>query len=133
MMTSDAPDIFSLLGASAVDNPGLDRIVAESGDTVVALFLWGENCYNCEQAKGALRLALDKVLRCGFRWLHADVYAHPEIAQRFALHGIPVFLFFHRGKKLGKITAYPGNDAFVATLERIAAQCAMSSPLPSFS
>jgi hypothetical protein len=36
------------------------------------------------------------------RWLHTNVYAHPELGRRFGLHGIPVFMFFHKGKKLAR-------------------------------
>ena len=40
-----------------------------------------------------------------------DVYAHPAVAHRYGIHGIPHFLLFRGGKKLGKMSEFRG-DAF---------------------
>ena len=39
-----------------------------------------------------------------FKLYAVDVYAHPEVARRFAVFGIPHFLLFKGGKKLGKMS-----------------------------
>ena len=45
-----------------------------------------------------------------------DVYAHPEVARRFAVHGIPHFLLFKNGKKLGKMSEFKGESFWLAVV-----------------
>jgi len=39
------------------------------------------------------------------------------MATRFGLHGIPAFFVFRGQRKMGRITEWPGAQAFVATIE----------------
>jgi hypothetical protein len=39
------------------------------------------------------------------------------MATRFGLHGIPAFFVFAGTRKLGRITAWPGVDAFAEAIE----------------
>jgi hypothetical protein len=51
------------------------------------------------------------------RWLHDNVYDDPDMAARFGLHGIPVFFVFRSERKMGRITAWPGPQAFIEAIE----------------
>ncbi|ACQ97691.1 thioredoxin family protein [Burkholderia pseudomallei MSHR346] len=38
----------------------------------------------------------DAIRALGLKWFHSNVYANPELARRFALHGVPAWFFFRR-------------------------------------
>ena len=97
----------------------LDEVLGNSPANLDILFLWGHDCVNCEIAKAAILAASTQFQWPDVRWLHVNVYADPEMATRFGLHGIPVFLVFRHGQKLGRITAWPGADAFVDAIEKL--------------
>jgi hypothetical protein len=61
----------------------------------------------------------DEVKSLGFQWYDVNVYENLELGTRFGLHGIPAFLFFHRGKKLGKISPFPGIEPFLTALRAL--------------
>ena len=83
------------------------------------LFLWGKDCPNCDIAKGQMLLAQERFQWPDVDWLHDNVYEDPAMATRFGLHGIPAFLVFRGGKKLGRIGQWPGTDAFVAAIDKL--------------
>jgi hypothetical protein len=103
---------FAAFGMREVDDGSIDAAVAAAGDDLVCVFFWGLDCFNCEMAKKAMLARPEPVRALGLHWLHANVYAHPELGKRFGLHGIPVFMFFHRGKKLGRATGWHGQAQF---------------------
>jgi thioredoxin-like negative regulator of GroEL len=107
---------FAAFGMREVNGETIDAAVAAAGDDLVCVFFWGVDCFNCEMAKKAMLAQPAAVRELGLRWLHANVYAHPELGQRFGLHGIPVFMFFHRGKKLGRATGWHGHAQFAAAV-----------------
>lgn len=107
---------FAAFGMCEVDGESIDAAIAAAGDALVCVFFWGGDCFNCEMAKTALLAQPEPMRSLGLHWLHANVYAHPELGQRFGLHGIPVFLFFHRGKKLGRATGWHGHAQFAAAV-----------------
>ncbi len=103
---------FQQFGMEPVGSAGFDAALAQAGDDLVGVYFWGEDCFNCEQFKKAAQLKSGEWHGLGLHWLQADVYADPALGQRFGLHGVPTFYFFHRGKKLGRITSWPGWPAF---------------------
>jgi thioredoxin-like negative regulator of GroEL len=107
---------FAAFGMREVNTETFDAAIAAAGDALVCVFFWGVDCFNCEMAKRAMLAQPAAVRELGLHWLHANVYAHPELGQRFGLHGIPVFLFFHRGKKLGRATGWHGHAQFAAAV-----------------
>lgn len=110
--------ILDRLGMRAVSLAGLDPLLAEPGmPRLTILFLWGRNCPNCDIAKAALSLSPDRFRWPNVRWLHDNVYEDPAMATRFGLHGIPVFLVFRGTRPIGRITSWPGSDAFGAAIE----------------
>lgn len=108
----DETTFFQQFGMQSVNSAGFDAALAAAGDALVGMYFWGEDCFNCEQFKKAATLKRDAFTGLGVHWLHADVYADPALGQRFGLHGVPTFYFFHRTRKLGRITSWPGWPAF---------------------
>ena len=115
-MTSNHP-VFEILEMEAFDSRSLDNILQSEGLKI--LFLWGYNCPNCEVAKSSLEIEAEKIKEFPFKWFHCNVYEDFDVSTRFGLHGIPVFLFFNGSKNLGRITSYPGFEAFYEVLNKI--------------
>jgi thioredoxin-like negative regulator of GroEL len=44
------------------------------------------------------------------RVVKVDAYQHPELATRFGLFGIPAFVLFKGGRKLGMMRQYHGRE-----------------------
>jgi len=107
---------FDLLAMQEVDGSTIDAAIAGAGDQLVCVFFWGVDCFNCEMAKRAMLANPDPIRHLGLHWLHANVYAHPDLGRRFGLHGIPVFMFFQNGKRLGRATGWHGNGQFAAAV-----------------
>lgn len=107
---------FAEFAMHEVDGNSIDDAIADAGDSLVCVFFWGIDCFNCEMAKKAMLTRPEPIRALGLTWLHANVYAHPELGRRFGLHGIPVFMFFHKGKKLGRATGWHGHAQFEAAI-----------------
>jgi thioredoxin-like negative regulator of GroEL len=95
----------------------LDTALHAPGDELRVLYLWGPDCPNCVIFKRRLPFVLESLTDVKFQLFALDVYAHPEVATRFAVHGIPHFLLFKSGKKLGKMSEFRG-DRFWADVVR---------------
>lgn len=100
----------------------LDSELAASPASLDILFLWGRDCVNCDVAKAEMLLSSDRFRWPDVRWHHANVYNDQEMATRFGLHGVPTFFVFRHGRKLGRITEWPGADAFVGAIEKLRAE-----------
>ncbi|MGO4328311.1 thioredoxin family protein [Cupriavidus sp. 2TAF22] len=107
---------FETFGMREVNGDDIDAAIAAADDALVCVFFWGVDCFNCEMAKKAMLANPEPVRALELHWLHANVYAHPELGRRFGLHGIPVFMFFHKGKKLGRATGWHGHGQFAAAV-----------------
>ncbi|MBP0636391.1 co-chaperone YbbN [Cupriavidus sp. AcVe19-6a] len=107
---------FEAFGMRQVDDASIDAAIAQAGDALVCVFFWGVDCFNCEMAKKAMLANPEPIRALGLHWLHANVYAHPALGKRFGLHGIPVFMFFQSGKKLGRATGWHGHGQFAAAV-----------------
>jgi thioredoxin-related protein len=124
----DDTSFFQQFDMQAVASAGFDDALAAAGDALVGMYFWGEDCFNCEQFKKAATLKREAFTGLGVHWLHADVYADPALGQRFGLHGVPTFYFFHRTRKLGRITSWPGWPAFEQAVRDLQARIAAGSP-----
>jgi hypothetical protein len=114
----NAHPLFDVLAMQPVTADTLDTMLVD--DTLVRiLFLWGHDCPNCDIAKTAMLDALDDLRWPDVRWLQANAYDDPAVAIRFGLHGIPAFLVFRGARTIGRISPWPGRDAFVAAIERV--------------
>ncbi len=97
-----------------------DQLVGAAPELVVVYF-WGPQCPNCEVfARDLPELLTD--LPAGVRVVKVNAYEHPELARRFALFGIPSFVLFKAGKKLGMMRQYYGREYWKTVIaERAAA------------
>jgi thioredoxin 1 len=89
-----------------------DRIAAPGGKLLVA-YLWGPDCPNCLIFKRSLPKLLEQLASVEAEVLEVHVYAHPEVATRYGVHGIPHFLLFKNGQKLGKMSEFRGEKYWV--------------------
>lgn len=96
-----------------IDAAELDAELAAAGEQLLVLYLWGPDCPNCVIFKRRLPVLLESLADVRFRLLALDVYTHPEVATRFAVHGIPHFILFKAGKKLGKMSEFRGDRFWV--------------------
>jgi hypothetical protein len=111
------PEFFHRFPMKKVSDASLDDVLREGGAPVGILFLWGRDCPNCDIAKRAMLLALDRFQWPQVRWMHDNVYEDPTLATRFGLHGIPAFIVFRGAGKIGRITEWPGAQLFVSAIE----------------
>lgn len=118
MSETSVPDFFAHFAMQAVDATGLDAALGGNAQALNILFLWGRDCPNCDIAKRAILQSAARFRWPEVRWLQGNVYAEPELGTRFGLHGIPAFIVFRGTRKIGRITPWPGTDAFVAAIER---------------
>lgn len=110
---------FEKLKVTELDETNFDATLEAHNKHLSVVFFWGHNCPNCEVAKNILSLEAAAVLPYALHWFHVNAYDHMELAKRFGLHGIPVFLFFKNKKNLGKMTTFPGLETFLSVLEKL--------------
>ena len=112
MSDTAVPDFFDRFPMQRVTSDALDAVLAGSDGGLDVLFLWGRDCPNCDIAKRAILAQPQRMQWREVRWLHDNVYEDAAMATRFGLHGIPTFFVFRNGKRLGRITSWPGIEAF---------------------
>jgi len=122
MGETTVPDFFDRFAMQRVHSGELDAVLADSSATLDVLFLWGRDCPNCDIAKRAILAQPDRLSWPQVRWLHCNVYDDEAMATRFGLHGIPTFFVFARGKRLGRITSWPGAEAFRTAIAELLAR-----------
>lgn len=94
----------------------LDALLAQPSERLLLLYLWGPNCPNCEVFKRSLPNLLPELEALPVDFVALDVYQYPEVARRFAVYGIPHFLLFQGGKKLGKMSEFRGESFWLAVV-----------------
>jgi hypothetical protein len=115
------PGFFETVPMRAVTSSTLDDALADDGMLRI-LFLWGRDCPNCDIAKAQMLQSPARFQWPDVTWLHDNVYDDRPMATRFGLHGIPTFMVFRGGTKLGRISPWPGADHFIAAIERARAR-----------
>lgn len=121
-METAVPDFFERFPMQRVTSAGLDAVLGDGSAALDLLFLWGRDCPNCDIAKRAILLRPDAMRWPRVRWLHGNVYDDEAMATRFGLHGIPAFFVFAHGQRLGRITGWPGTEAFRTAIDGILAR-----------
>ena len=94
---------------------GLDERIANASGLLV-VYLWGPDCPNCVIFKRSLPKLLAQLSDVNADFVAVDVYAHPEVGQRFGVFGIPHFLLFKAGKKLGKMSEFRGESYWTSVV-----------------
>ncbi|MBY0555504.1 thioredoxin family protein [bacterium] len=112
---------FKTYNFEKIETSGFDNKINSDNlkDQLVCVFFWGHDCPNCEIAKRVLVERKRDVDTLNMKWYHANIYEDFELATRFGLFGIPVFIFFKNGKKLGKISPFPGFDPFYEAVSKL--------------
>jgi thioredoxin-like negative regulator of GroEL len=85
------------------------RLAAQSA-TLLVVYLWGPDCPNCVVFKRCLPKLLEQLSDVDAELIELDVYEYPEVATRYGVMGIPHFLLFKGGKKLGKMSEFSGTS-----------------------
>lgn len=111
--------VFESLQMHQLKTDTFDSEIRHHENKVTAVFFWGINCPNCEVAKKMLHQDYEQVKKMDIDWFHVNVYEDFELGTRFGLFGIPAFFFFKNGKKLGKISPFPGMEPFLEALNKI--------------
>lgn len=87
----------------------LDDALARDLEVLTVLYLWGRNCPNCELFAKRLPALLAQIPDAPLRLLKVNVYDAPAVAHRFGVHGIPHFVLFRDGVKLGRMSEFKGD------------------------
>ncbi len=94
----------------------LDALLANPTERLLLLYLWGPDCPNCEIFKRSWPTLLPQLDDLPVDFITLDAYQYPEIARRYAVYGIPHFLLFKNGKKLGKMSEFKGEAFWLAVV-----------------
>ncbi len=94
----------------------LDAHLAQASAQLLIVYLWGPDCPNCVIFKRSLPKLLDRLSDIEARLVEIDVYAHPQIATRYGVMGIPHFLLFKNSKKLGKMSEFRGESYWASVV-----------------
>ena len=117
-MAADHP-VFAKINARKLNLQNFDEALAAHEKNLVGIFFWGHDCPNCEVAKRMMDQDAAEVRDLGLIWFHVNTYEDPDLGIRFSLFGVPAFFFFHQGKKLGKISPFPGMEPFMEALRTL--------------
>jgi thioredoxin 1 len=96
--------------------PELDELLASATERLIVLYLWGPDCPNCEIFKRSLPSLGPKLAELEVDFVALDAYQFPEVARRYAVYGIPHFLLFKRGRKLGKMSEFRGESFWIEVI-----------------
>jgi len=91
-----------------------DELVARDGLTVA--YFWGPECPNCEVFAADLPGLLERLPQ-GVRLVKVNAYEYTDLARRFGLAGIPAFVLFKDGRKLGMMRQYHGREYWSRVVE----------------
>lgn len=97
------------LSVESATPDSFDKLIATQ-DVLVVVYFWGPDCPNCEIFARDLPELLEVIPQQGVRVVKVNAYEFPELARRFAIFGIPSFVLFKSGKKLGMMRQYHGRE-----------------------
>lgn len=113
----DPAQVFAVFDMRQVDSAGFDAAVVQApGSDLRCVFLWGQDCYNCNLFKQAALLHQETLLGLGLTWFEADVYADEPLGRRFSPAWRPHFCALPGRKaarphyRLARIAPVHGGD-----------------------
>lgn len=110
---------FTSVAIEQLTSQNFDEQLEKHAGRLVGIFFWGHDCPNCEVAKNMLHQEHQQLNDLGIKWFHVNVYENFDLGTRFGLHGIPTFFFIKNGKRLGKISPFPGTEPFFEALRKL--------------
>ncbi|RYZ33648.1 MAG: thioredoxin [Myxococcaceae bacterium] len=93
-----------------------DSLVLEPRDELVVVDFWGPGCPNCDIYAASEPGLLAELEGAPMRVVKVNAYEHESLATRFSLHGIPTFLLFLNGQRLGKMSQYYGKPYWLGVI-----------------
>jgi thioredoxin-like negative regulator of GroEL len=93
-----------------------DALTTETKGPLVIVYFWGPQCPNCEIFAREMPEVLSELSGAEVSLVKTNAYEYPELARRFAIAGIPAFVLFRNGVKLGMMRQYYGKDYFVSVV-----------------
>ncbi len=93
-----------------------DALVLQPRNELVVVDFWGPGCPNCDIYAAAEPSLLAELDGAPMRVVKVNAYAHEELATRFGLFGIPTFLLFLDGKRIGKMSQYNGRGFWLGVI-----------------
>jgi thioredoxin 1 len=98
------------------------ELLAVGNDALALLYLWGPNCPNCDFFAKRLPNLLDQLDGERLRLVKVNAYQHPELAREYGVFGIPHFVLFKAGRRIGKMSEFKGDAFWLAVVrEHLAA------------
>lgn len=94
----------------------LDALLASERDRLIVVYLWGPDCPNCDFFASRLPSLLESLAEVEFLLIKLDVYAYPAVARRYGVYGIPHFLLFKNGTRLGKMSEFRGDTFWTSVV-----------------
>lgn len=82
------------------------------------VYFWGQDCPNCVSAGKNMAEMAPEFEALPIDFFSVNAYEQMDLAKRFGLYGIPVFLFFKKGRLIGRITSFPTQAEFLSALRR---------------
>ena len=113
------PVLKDLFKSPELRAENFDSTVLQNDERLRAVYFWGVDCPNCAVAKTQMKAISDKLKAMPVDFFAVNAYDNMDLATRFGLYGIPVYLFFKRGRLLGRITSFPTQDEFLAAVARL--------------
>jgi thiol-disulfide isomerase/thioredoxin len=111
--------------ATLFRSPDLNRenfdhnVLSDADDSrLKVVFFWGVDCPNCAMAKQQLAHLAPELGCLPVDFHSVNTYENMDLATRFGLYGIPDFLFFKRGRLIGRMTSFPTREEFLAAVQR---------------
>lgn len=87
-----------------------DALLEARRDALIVLYMWGHDCPNCEFFAKRLPELLPQLTGAPLVIAKVNVYERPEFARRYGVFGIPHFLLFSAGRRLGKMSEFRGDS-----------------------
>jgi thioredoxin-like negative regulator of GroEL len=92
------------------DATTFDELIERSHERLVVVDFYGPNCPNCEEFERALPDLMAALSDADADLIKMDAYAHPDIAGRYGIFGVPTFVLIRNGEVLGKMSRFYGAD-----------------------
>ncbi|MFZ5897254.1 MAG: thioredoxin family protein [Myxococcota bacterium] len=93
-----------------------DVLLTTRTNVLLVTYMWGLDCPNCEFFAKRLPALLEELAGAPFVLVKVDVYSRPDFARRFGVFGIPHFLLFRDGKRLGKMSEFRGDQFWLTVI-----------------